>query len=822
MRRVLWLIAKLIIAIILLGVGFLIFWLFTLKIPDFNAIDTRLVAESTKIYDRTGKVLLYSVQEGVRRKVVPFGDISKQMKNASVAIEDAEFYNHRGVKLESIIRAFFANLQSGSYGQGGSTITQQVVKNSLLTTDKTIARKLKEWILAVRLEQVMSKDEILGWYLNEIPYGGNIYGVEEASQSFFGVSAKDLSLTQAAYLAAIPKAPTFYSPYGLNRAKLDGRKNLVLERMRALGFISEAEYATAKAEVVTFRLTNDNSLRAPHFVMLTRSYLEERYGADTIRNRGFKVITTLDWNLQQKAEAAIAHYGASHEKSFNAKNTGLVAIDPNTGQILAMVGSRDYFDTKNDGNFNVTLGHRQPGSSFKPFVYATAFNEGYTPETMLFDLPTQFDTNCANDPTKCYTPVNYDGKYRGPISLRSALAQSINVPAVKLLYLAGIADSIRTARSMGIESLGNANQYGLPLVLGGGAVSLLDLTSAYGVFATEGVRHPAEKILRVEDASGAVLESFADRPQKILSENTARLISDILSDDTARAPMFGRNSPLHFPNYEVAVKTGTSDDRRDAWVVGYTPNLVAGAWVGNNDNSPMAKKASGLIITPLWHEFFASAIANRPVQQFTPPEPTSPALPPVYRGRWEGGISYYLDKISGLRATDNTPPELRVEKVVRQIHSILYWLNRQSDSQFQFWEPPIRQWAMRQGLVDETEVVIPQEVDNIHLPELAPRVAFSETIDGRSYSPDSKISVALRDLGSRFPLAQADYFLNGEFLGSVKQSPFAISFKLSDSEIIQTINELKVVVYDGVRNQTTLNQKLLNESPAAPAGQTGQ
>jgi 1A family penicillin-binding protein len=808
MKKTLWLIAKLIGVVGLLSAGLLIFWLFTLKIPDLKAIDTRLVAESTKIYDRTGKILLYSVQGGVRRKVVPFGDISKQVKNASVAIEDAEFYNHRGIKPESILRAFFANLQSGSYGQGGSTITQQVVKNSLLTTDKTIARKLKEWIIAVRLEQAMSKDEILGWYLNEIPYGGNIYGVEEASQSFFGTSAKDLSLTQAAYLAAIPKAPTFYSPYGLNRAKLDERKNLVLERMRALGFISESEYTTAKAEIVTFRLTNDNSLRAPHFVMLVRSYLEERYGADTIRNRGFKVITTLDWNLQQKAETAVSHYGASNEKNFNAKNTGLVAIDPNTGQILAMVGSRDYFNTTRDGNFNVTLGQRQPGSSFKPFVYATAFNEGYTPETMLFDLPTQFDTNCAKDSTKCYTPVNYDGKYRGPISLRSALAQSINVPAVKLLYLAGITDSIRTAKSMGIESLGNAKEYGLPLVLGGGAVSLLDLTSAYGVFATEGVRHPTEKILRVEDTSGTVLESFTDHPQKILPENTARLISDILSDETARAPMFGSGSPLYFPNYEVAVKTGTSDDHRDAWVVGYTPNLVAGAWVGNNDNSPMSKKVSGLIITPLWHEFFASAVVNRPVEQFTPPEQTSPTLPPVYRGHWNGGVSYYLDKISGLRATDNTPPELRVEKVLQQTHSILYWLNRQSDSQFQFWEGPIRQWATGHGIIDETEAVIPQEFDNIHLPELAPLVAFSETTNGQSYRPDDKISVTLRDLGSRFPLAQADYFLNGGFLGSIKQAPFSISFKLSDSETIQATNELKAVIYDSVRNQTTLTANL--------------
>ena len=801
---------KIAIGLALLGAGMIIFWLFTLKIPDFKAFDARLVMESTKIYDRAGKVLLYSVQESVRRKIIPFGNISKDVKNASVAIEDDQFYQHRGIKPDAIIRAFFANLRSGSYDQGGSTITQQVVKNSLLTADKTIARKLKEWVLAVKLEQVMSKDEILGWYLNEIPYGGNIYGVEEAAQAFFDLSAKDLSLGQAAYLAAIPKAPTFYSPYGPNKAKLDERKNLVLERMRTLNFISERDYAKAEAETIIFRQTAEDNFRAPHFVMWVRSYLEEKYGAENIRNRGFKVITTLDWNLQQKAEAAIGHYAASNEKNFNAKNAGLVAIDPRTGQILALVGSRDYFDQKNDGNFNTTLAHRQPGSAFKPFVYATAFKKGYTPETMVFDLPTQFDTNCETDPTRCYTPVNYDDKYRGPLSLRSALAQSINIPAIKVLYLAGIADSIRTAKSMGIESLGDANQYGLTLVLGGGEVSPLDMTSAYGVFAAEGVRHPAEKILRVEDAGGVVLESFADRPQRVLEENVTRTISNILSDDVARAPTFGRGSPLYFPNYDVAVKTGTTNNYRDAWIIGYTPNLVAGAWVGNNDNSPMEKKVAGLIIAPLWHEFFAAAIANRPVERFTPPAPPPTNFLPVFRGYYDGGVSYYLDKISGLRATNNTPPDLRIEKVVRQVHSILYWLKRESDPQFSLWEKSVREWAATQGLVDETEAVIPTATDNVHIPEFTPRVVWAEAIDGRGYRVEDKINIGLRDLGSRFPLAQADYFLNDQFLGSVKQVPFAISFQLSDamSTAPTNANELKVVVYDSVRNQTSLTANL--------------
>ncbi len=803
---------KFILAIFLFGTGVLVFWLFTLKIPDFQALETRLITESTKIYDRTGKILLYSVQDNVKRKVIPFGDISKDVKNASVAIEDDEFYEHNGIKPGAVLRAFFANLQSGSYGQGGSTITQQVVKNSLLTNEKTIARKLKEWVLSMKLEQVMTKDEILGWYLNEIPYGGSIYGVEEASQSFFGVSAKDLSLAQAAYLAAIPKAPTFYSPHGPNRDKLDARKDLVLERMKSLGFITEAEHAKAKVETVTFaRATSESGIKAPHFVMWVRGYLEERYGADTIKKRGFKVITTLDWNLQQKAEAAVTKHGATNEKNFNAKNAGLVAIDPKTGQVLAMVGSRNYFDQANDGNFNVTLAHRQPGSSFKPFVYATAFNEGYTPETMLYDLPTQFDTNCEFDPKKCYTPENFDGRYRGPISLREALAQSINIPAVKMLYLTGISDSIRTARSMGINSLGNANNYGLTLVLGGGEVSPLDMASAYGTFATEGVRHPAEKILQVEDSSGLVLESFIDKSQRVLPENTARLISSILSDDVARAPTYGRNSYLHFPNYDVAVKTGTTNDYKDAWVVGYTPSLVASAWAGNNDNTPMAKKVAGSIIVPLWHEFFASAIANREVERFTPPEPTKSDLPPVFRGHADGGLSYYVDKITGLRATEYTPPDLRVEKVVRQVHSILYWLNRESDPQFKFWEEPVRAWARSNGIIDETEAVIPTETDNVHLPEYAPEVSFEEDFDNKEYDLNDPITVSLRDRRSHFPLAQADYFLNDEFLGSVKHSPFTITFKLEDVETRKPINELKVVVYDNVRNQTSLTTEITSE-----------
>ena len=429
---------------------------------------------------------------------MPFDQISQDIKDATVAIEDTGFYTHGGIQIKAIIRAVWANLTGSSFNQGGSTITQQVIKNSLLTSEKAISRKMKEWVLAVRLEKVMSKDEILSIYLNENPYGGSIYGVEEATQTFFGKKASEVTLAEAAYLGALPNAPTFYSPYGNNKNKLDERKNLVLQKMLENKFITETEYEKAKKEVVVFHQKISNSIKAPHFVDYVRQYLESRYGEKVVREDGLRIITTLDYKLQAKAEEVVKKYALENKISYNAENAALVAIDPQTGEILTMVGSRDYFDKEIDGNFNVTLAHRQPGSTFKPFVYATAFNKGYTPETILFDLPTEFQSTCDpqgkpignTNPKDCYMPENYDSKYLGPMTLRDALAQSRNIPAIKTLYLAGIKDSLDTARNMGITSLSNSDQYGLTLVLGGGEVSPLELTSAYGVFANEGVRNP--------------------------------------------------------------------------------------------------------------------------------------------------------------------------------------------------------------------------------------------------------------------------------------------------------------------------------------------
>ena len=434
---------------------------------------------------------------------MPIEDISPYIKNATIAIEDKNFYQNDGIEPLSLIRAFLIDTLTLSQSQGGSTITQQVVKNSILTDNKDISRKLKEIVLAVKLNQMLSKNDILSMYLNEIPYGGNIYGVEEASQDFFGKKSSDVTLAEAAYLAALPNAPTFYSPYGPNRDKLEARKNLVLKEMLNDNSITKDEYDSAMAEKVSFVPKGDTSIKAPHFVFYVLNYITQKYGEDALTNDGLRVITSLDYDLQSIGEKVAHDYALQNEVNFNAENAAIVAIDPKTGEILTMVGSRDYFDKDIDGAFNITTAERQPGSTIKPFVYAEAFLKGYTPDTVLFDVPTQFSTSCAPDNLTmeggCYAPVNFDGIFRGPITLRNALAQSINVPSVKVLYLAGESDSIRLARDMGIESLSDKGDYGLTLVLGGGEVTPLELTGAYGVFANDGIKTNISPVISITD-----------------------------------------------------------------------------------------------------------------------------------------------------------------------------------------------------------------------------------------------------------------------------------------------------------------------------------
>lgn len=800
--------------------GVFLLWASTLTMPSLDTVNERRSEQATKLYDRTGEILLYDMHQDVKRTVVKLDQMSPHVLHATIAIEDANFYHHLGIEPLAIVRAIVRNLIAGDLlgGQGGSTLTQQVVKNSLLVREKTVSRKFKEWVLAIKLERLLSKDAILELYLNEVPYGGNKYGVEEASQGFFGKPAKDLDIAESAYLAALPQAPTYYAPHGNNRTALDQRKNLVLERMFIHGYITKEERDAAQAEEVTFRPHVSSGIKAPHFVFHVISELTKQYGEDELAEAGLKVITTLDWELQREAEAIV--YKAAHENAstFNASNASLMAIDPRSGDILVMVGSRDYFDEEIDGNFNIGLANRQPGSAFKPFAYATALKKGYTTETVVFDVHTQFSTACEKtDLTSedgCYAPTNYDDKFRGPISFRNALAQSINVPAVKALYLAGMKETIETAQRMGISTLTDWRRYGLTLVLGGGEVSLLEMTSAYGVFAHEGTRFPHHSVLRIEDASGKTIDTYEPHSSSVLDRDVALQITDMLADNDARTPAFGSNSFLNFPGTDVAVKTGTTNDYRDAWIIGYTPEIAVGAWAGNNDNSPMEKKVAGFIIAPMWHEFFQAYLKRHPdSSDFAPPPVISPDLKPILRGRFEGGQSAVVDRASGKLATDETPPEMRQEVFVPNMHSILHWVNKDdprgpvpsnpaSDPQYEYWEYGVLLWKGQSGMIgsEGTGPVLPDGTDDVHNEENKPKVSIRNPDEGKSYRGSQRMDVRL-NIDSTFEVTKVDYFVNGRLIGSADQEPFSLSFTPDELEGIEEENTLMVIVYDEVLNR---------------------
>jgi membrane peptidoglycan carboxypeptidase len=622
--------------------------------------------------------------------------------------------------------------------------------------------------------------------------------------------------TESAYLASLIQAPTFYSPYGKNINRLEQRKNLVLSEMLKDKYITQGQYDQAKNEKVVFKPRENTGIKAPHFVMFVKQQLEAKYGQDVLEQGGLRVITTIDYDLQKAAEDLAKKYAVENKDKFNAENVALVAIDPKTGHILAMVGSRDFHDTQIDGQYNVTTAYRQPGSSFKPFIYAEAFNKGYTPDTVLFDLKTQFSTNCApNNFTSdngCYSPDNYDNQFRGPISMRNALAQSINIPAIKTFYLSGTRDALQLAKDMGVSNLKNFNQYGLTLVLGGGEVSLLDMTSAYSVFANEGVRNPYQSIIQIQDKDGKVLEQSQTAPIQVLPKNTALEISDILSDNVARTPIYGANSALYFPGRDVAVKTGTTNDYKDVWIIGYTPDIAVGAWAGNNDNSPMDKKISGTILAPFWNAAMREAIKNLPDSKFEKPQiDNSLSLKPVIRGKWLGGISYPIDKISGLLATDSTPTETMDEKLVGGVHDILFWVNKENprgpapinpaaDPQFNLWEYPVRLWVAQNRIPEPGMEAVPANYDNIHTPQLAPIVSVTG-IDGQNlYDSNSRIIIT-PVINSRNPISKVEFFINDNLVGNSTQAPFTYSFIPSDFDFISGVNTLKVVAYDMIYNK---------------------
>lgn len=677
---------------LLAGAGIL--WAALTPIPDLNSFDSRKVAQSTKIYDREGKTVLYDLNHDVRRNIVPLSEISPNLQKAAIAIEDSEFYNHSGVSLKAVARAIWVDIQTLSFAQGGSTITQQVVKNTILSGVKSPIRKFQEWVLAWKLEQKYTKNQILEFYFNVTPYGGTLYGAEVAARAFYGKSANDLSVAEAAYLAAIPQLPTYYSPYGNNREDLDARKNYVIDRMEHLGYLSSEEAGAAKSEAVIFSRQQNNSIIAPHFVFYIEQLLEQKYGPDVV-TQGLSVITTLDTELQNAAQSIVKEHALSNATRFNASNAALVAIDPKTGQILSMVGSRDYFDEVIPGNYNVAVAPRQPGSAFKPFVYAAALERGYTPETVIFDVPTQFSTACspsdtANSEPPCYAPQNYDFKFRGPMTFRSALAQSINIPAVKVLYLAGIDNVINIATRMGITSLGTARDYGLSFALGAAEVSPLQMASAMGVFANDGVRNPPTGILEIRDMKGRVIEKFTPAPEQAIDSSVARQMADIMSDNQARIPSYNPVNPLAFTDYDVAAKTGTTNESRDAWTVGYSPTIAVAVWAGNNDNTPMVKEIAGYIVAPMWREFMDVALAKVPKEYFNEPPGIPEGVPAVLRGV----VSWHSLLLLTNKANPQGPPPA----------------NPYSDPQLAYWETPIQMWAGALQQASTTPAVPEQEL----------------------------------------------------------------------------------------------------------------
>ena len=804
------------LALLVFGLGIILLWISTFKIPTLDSFEERKVTQSTKIYDRTGEVLLYDVFENIKRTVVPFEDISVHIKNATIAIEDTKFYDHGGVRPLATLRAVFLQPLRGKGVQGGSTITQQVVKNSVLTSERKISRKIKEWVLAIRLEQVLEKNTILNIYLNETPYGGSVYGVQEASQRFFGKDAKDITVAEAAYLAALPQAPTYYSPYGNNMSALEERKNLVLNRMLQEGFLTEDEYSRAEQEAVEFLPHTDTGIKAPHFVIYVRELLTQKYGEDLVENSGLSVITTLDWDMQQKAEDIVKRHALENKEKFDAENAALVATDPKTGEILTMVGSRDYFDDEIDGNFNVALASRQPGSAFKPFAYAEAFKKGYTPDTILFDLRTQFSTTCAPDNSTsengCYSPTNYDNLFRGPMTMRNALAQSVNIPAIKTLYLAGMSDTLRFAKDLGVETLTDIGRYGLTLVLGGGEVRLLDMVGAYGTFANEGVRNNHTPLIEVRDNKGNILEKQELQNRRVMDKNISYLVSDVLSDNVARTPAFGAQSFLNFPGRDVAVKTGTTNDYRDAWIIGYTPEISVGAWAGNNDNRSMDKKVAGFIIAPLWNEFMNEILQELPNTPFPTPETSQNPfvdLKPVLRKQWVGGISHLIDSSNGKLATQNTPTESLDEILTGGIHSILHWVSKdnprgpipaqpEQDPQYYLWEYPVLSWARTQNISLRNEKDVPSEISDTNIDKNKP-VVYVELPGNIKLNKPATIKL---DIESVFSITKAEFYINNSYVGASTNKPFSFTFTPQTSAGILDENILRVVIYDKFSNKS--------------------
>ena len=762
-------------------------------LPPLSEFSSRLVNQSTKIYDRSGQILLYEIHGDEKRTIVPFDSMPEYLKQATLAAEDVNFYNEPAFDWKGIARALIINIKERKISQGGSTITQQLVKNVFLTPEKTFTRKFKELFLAIELESKYSKKEIFDFYLNQIPYGSNAYGTEAASQTYFNKPVNEINLAEAAILASLPKAPSYYSPWGTHLSELLSRKDYILNRMELLGEITKEEKERAQKYDLQFAPPSIGLIKAPHFSLVVKDLLVEKFGEEMVMNGGLRIISSLDWDMQQIAEKAVTEGVKKNEELYEGKNGALVAQDSNTGQILAMVGSRDYFDQNIDGNFNVaTQGLRQPGSALKPFAYLTAFQKGYGPKTVVFDAETEFDTTGEED--KSYKPQNFNEQFRGPTTLEEGLAQSINIPSVKILYLAGLDDVLSNIKKFGITTLKERWRYGLSLILGGGEVKLIDLINAYSVFAEEGVAHKQSLILKVENSNGKIIEEYADESKRVIEPQYPRLINQILSDKQLRSSLFQNSLGLTvFGDKDVALKTGTTNDYRDAWAMGYTPSLVVGVWAGNNDNAPMQKHGSSILAAiPIWNAFLKEVLAKYPTELFTKPESVAPTVKPMLNGE-----SVFNPVVNG----KNYP----------QIHNILYYINKrdpsgpipenpEQDSQFQNWEKAVLEWAQK-NIADFANYNQPIAV-NALLEETKNQYTVSKNIVITNVNPENgafiNSSVLIKaELNSpQSPLAKVEFYFNKKLINAIFLSSNNYKYQYNASLELEPQNTIEIKAYN--------------------------
>lgn len=800
----------------LLGIGAIGAFCFTLflawvsrDLPNPDTLSTREVPQSTKIYDRTGEQLLYELHGDEKRTLVKIEDIPLTMRHATIAIEDRRFYEHHGVYWKGLVRALGTSVLTQSRIKGTSTLTQQLVKNAILTNERSLMRKAKEFVLALQIERTFSKDQILQLYLNEIPYGSTIYGIESAAQTYFGKTAKELTLDEAALLAAIPQAPDLYSPYGTgtrgdNRPRLIVRQHYILDVMAEEGYATKEESEAAKKVLTLDKLKPKtySSIKAPHFAMHVRAQLVEAYGLKRTEEGGLRVITTLDWEKQQIAEQEVVKGVEARGKAFKFSNAALVSIDPKTGHVLALVGSKDFYDNTIDGQVNVALRARQPGSSFKPIVYALAFSRGYLPQTMVWDVDTAFRTDSGT-----YTPRNYDFKQNGPMTLRSALQNSFNTPAVKALYLTGLNRTLDFVERLGYTTLSERSRFGLSLALGAGEVRPIEHASAFAAFANDGIQMPTVSILRVEDHDGTVLQEWKQTEgTRVINEQGARLLADVMSDNQARSLVFSNAARgfLTLPDRPVAAKTGTTNNFNDAWTVGFTPNLATVVWVGNSDGKEMSRGADGSVVAaPIWSGYMKQVTKKMPIERFKAPQAPTTDKPALLGTAFTQTLR--VVKTNGKLATDLTPPELVEERTYYIPHSILYYLDKEDpmgdtpsnpaqDPQFENWERAIQLWAS--NATGTQFGPPPTEEDTTHSPEMQPTVII--------LSPQNEASVSSRmlpvEVQATTPriIQRYELTLNGRSIGTANASSFSV---ILPEDLPAGRHTLTVIAIDDVGNR---------------------